>query len=217
MAQSISCPKCKRVYAVKPELAGKKAKCKCGEKIEFPAMEAPKVEELGELDLLDEKPKAKGKPPAQAGFEPLEQASDYATAPEPKQARPAPAAGGGSTCRNCKATLVPGAVICTNCGFNQRTGQAMRTQVVRGAPPAAPSATRANYSAGSTASAADSDLEGMDWILIILCGGIAFILGIVYLIQGKPKGLKMIIAVIVIQAVCGGIGLVAGLIKGGMS
>lgn len=38
----------------------------------------------------------------------------------------------------------------------------------------------------------ESDLETSDWLLCILCSGIGCIMGIVYLIQGKPKGGKMI-------------------------
>jgi hypothetical protein len=38
----------------------------------------------------------------------------------------------------------------------------------------------------------DSELSGGEWALCILCGGIACIVGIVYLIQGKTKGGKMI-------------------------
>ena len=38
----------------------------------------------------------------------------------------------------------------------------------------------------------DTDLTGGDWVLCVLCSGIACILGIVYAIQGKPKGGKMI-------------------------
>lgn len=38
----------------------------------------------------------------------------------------------------------------------------------------------------------ESDLEVSDWLLCILCSGIGCIMGIVYLIQGKPKGGKMI-------------------------
>lgn len=38
----------------------------------------------------------------------------------------------------------------------------------------------------------DSDLTTGDWVLCVLCSGIACILGIVYLVQGKPKGGKMI-------------------------
>lgn len=38
----------------------------------------------------------------------------------------------------------------------------------------------------------ESNLESIDWILAGLCSGIACIIGIFWLIQGKPKGLKMI-------------------------
>ncbi|MFN0051574.1 MAG: hypothetical protein ACKV0T_05245 [Planctomycetales bacterium] len=38
----------------------------------------------------------------------------------------------------------------------------------------------------------DTDLSTGDWIFCILCAGIACIFGIVYAIQGKPKGAKMI-------------------------
>jgi predicted RNA-binding Zn-ribbon protein involved in translation (DUF1610 family) len=38
----------------------------------------------------------------------------------------------------------------------------------------------------------DADLTGLDWVLCILCAGIGCILGIVYAVQGKPKGPKMI-------------------------
>ena len=36
------------------------------------------------------------------------------------------------------------------------------------------------------------ELTPGDWVFCILCGGIACIFGIVYAIQGKPKGLKMV-------------------------
>jgi len=37
MNESITCPSCQRRYAFKPALAGKRAKCKCGATISFPA------------------------------------------------------------------------------------------------------------------------------------------------------------------------------------
>ena len=43
-----------------------------------------------------------------------------------------------------------------------------------------------------SAAADDADLTPGDWVFCILCGGIACIFGIVYAIQGKPKGLKMV-------------------------
>jgi len=42
------------------------------------------------------------------------------------------------------------------------------------------------------ASSDDADLSAVEWVLCILCSGIGCIVGIVYMIQGKPKGLKMI-------------------------
>ena len=38
----------------------------------------------------------------------------------------------------------------------------------------------------------DSRWATGDWILAALCGGIACIVGIVWMVQGKPKGVKMI-------------------------
>jgi hypothetical protein len=42
-----------------------------------------------------------------------------------------------------------------------------------------------------SSSAEDADLSTGDWIFCILCSGIACIFGLVYMIQGKPKGAKM--------------------------
>lgn len=38
----------------------------------------------------------------------------------------------------------------------------------------------------------DSQLTAVDWLLAILCSGIGCIMGIIWLIQGKPKGAKML-------------------------
>lgn len=42
----------------------------------------------------------------------------------------------------------------------------------------------------------DADLSVGEWVLAILCSGIACILGIVWMIQGKPKGSKMVMVAI---------------------
>lgn len=49
----------------------------------------------------------------------------------------------------------------------------------------------------------DENLTGGDWALCILCGTIACILGIVYMIQGKPKGIKMIGVCFAVQMIGG--------------
>ena len=38
----------------------------------------------------------------------------------------------------------------------------------------------------------DSDLSVGEWLVCILCSGIGCIVGIVYMVQGKPKGAKML-------------------------
>jgi DNA-directed RNA polymerase subunit M/transcription elongation factor TFIIS len=38
----------------------------------------------------------------------------------------------------------------------------------------------------------DADMTTGDWVLAVLCSGIGCILGVVWLIQGKPKGGKML-------------------------
>jgi DNA-directed RNA polymerase subunit M/transcription elongation factor TFIIS len=41
------------------------------------------------------------------------------------------------------------------------------------------------------ASAGDDDMSTGDWVVAILCSGIGCIAGIIWMIQGKPKGKKM--------------------------
>ncbi len=44
----------------------------------------------------------------------------------------------------------------------------------------------------SSSSSDDDDPSALEWVICILCSAIGCIVGIIYLIQGKPKGLKMI-------------------------
>jgi DNA-directed RNA polymerase subunit M/transcription elongation factor TFIIS len=43
------------------------------------------------------------------------------------------------------------------------------------------------------------ELTGVDWVLIVLCSGIACILGIIRMIQGNPTGGKMVLFAILAQ------------------
>jgi hypothetical protein len=47
-------------------------------------------------------------------------------------------------------------------------------------------------SAKKKRSAQDENLTTSDWVICILCGTIGCIGGIIYAIQGKPKGMKMV-------------------------
>ena len=48
----------------------------------------------------------------------------------------------------------------------------------------------------------DADLSTLDWLFCILCAGIACIFGIIYAVQGKPRGMKMVKVSIATIVVC---------------
>jgi hypothetical protein len=54
----------------------------------------------------------------------------------------------------------------------------------------------------------DDNLSAIDWVLCILCSGIACILGIIYAIQGKRKGWKMVAISFAVQLIFGVIKMV---------
>ena len=62
---------------------------------------------------------------------------------------------------------------------------------------------RLKVQARSAAGSDDSNLNAGEWVLCILCAGIGCIVGIVYAIQGKPKGMKMV-GISIVAAVIGG-------------
>jgi hypothetical protein len=49
----------------------------------------------------------------------------------------------------------------------------------------------------------DSQLSGLDWVLCVLCGYVACIVAIVYIVQGKSKGWKMLAIALVMQFATG--------------
>jgi predicted RNA-binding Zn-ribbon protein involved in translation (DUF1610 family) len=59
---------------------------------------------------------------------------------------------------------------------------------------------RAQSTTRSSSYSGDADLSVGDWVICILCSGIGCILAIIYIIQGKPKGTKMLIISLAVQA-----------------
>jgi hypothetical protein len=53
--------------------------------------------------------------------------------------------------------------------------------------------------AKKASSPGDADLSVFEWVIAILCSGIGCIVGIVYIVQGKPKGKKMLIVSLCMQ------------------
>ena len=115
---------------------------------------------------------------------------DEIASPPPLQSPASPAGAGPEPgrrpCPECGEMIVAGAAKCRFCNAIFDPSLKVRER-------------RRSYSSGSS----DQDLTTGDWIFCILCSGIACIVGIVYAIQGKPKGMKMV-----------GISLVAGMIGG---
>jgi hypothetical protein len=132
---NIVCEGCGKKYRWKPELAGKKVKCKCGQVLEIP--EPPKDDDrnddsFGAIELAD------------VG------SSSHSTPAPPKRDKPAKPkspigevkiAGGdiepigrgksdddSGKCPNCGTPLADGAVVCIQCGFNRKTGKKLGTE-----------------------------------------------------------------------------------------
>ncbi len=106
-----SCTKCAKSYKWKPELSGKKVKCKCGNVMGVPQAEPVVSEADDDLEGL------------------------YALAADERQSaarqREEPV---GFRCPACNGDLAIGAVVCTGCGFNIKTG----SRVTRSKPAASP-------------------------------------------------------------------------------
>jgi len=49
----------------------------------------------------------------------------------------------------------------------------------------------------------DADMSVLEWVIAILCSGIGCIVGIIYIIQGKPKGKKMLLVSLCVQLIGG--------------
>jgi hypothetical protein len=94
-----SCNKCGKSYKWKPELAGKKVKCKCGNIMAAPAQEPVAEEREVDLDGLYELAAEEKKATKRQHEEPV-----------------------GFRCPACHTDLAIGAVMCTACGFNLKTG-----------------------------------------------------------------------------------------------
>jgi hypothetical protein len=144
-ADFIFCPSCGKKYAWKPDLGGKKVRCKCGEVIAVPA---------------DPPSASPAKPPVEDDL--YDFAADAPVAPPPRRVQSAqtPAAAPISIpgmeddlyrCPSCSQSMNPGAIICSHCGFNLKTGEKSatprRTTVAATGATTAPPSPAAAFSA----------------------------------------------------------------------
>jgi hypothetical protein len=126
-----TCSACGRQYPWKAEIAGRNAKCKCGQALIVPATPDPEPDP-DIIDFADLEAAASGKPVAVG---PVAEAG---------------ADGGGYRCPSCATDLTPGAMLCTACGYNMKTGSHVKTQIGGGPdrPVAAKGAAKAAAAAG---------------------------------------------------------------------
>jgi hypothetical protein len=96
-----SCGGCGKTYKWKPELAGKRAKCKCGYVMTVPS-EPPGGDELDDLYALAEEASAKKHEAVVEGIR----------------------------CPSCGGGMQPGEAMCVSCGFNMKTGRRAAAQAM---------------------------------------------------------------------------------------
>jgi hypothetical protein len=121
-----SCDSCGKTFAWKPQLAGKRVKCKCGAAMTVPSTD-PAADDAGLDDLAalahggetyDDAPPPPPPPMSGRGG----RGGGAATARAPAVA--------SSACPSCGMGVAPGAVICVNCGTNLKTGKKLSTAKV---------------------------------------------------------------------------------------
>jgi predicted RNA-binding Zn-ribbon protein involved in translation (DUF1610 family) len=178
MAISFSCPRCGKKLKAPDNAAGKSSKCPgCGSPVTCP-------EPIYDAELVDAPP---------GGLDPY---ADLGTDEGyglvgPAQGAPAaapesPAADARRPCPMCGEMIVANAAKCRYCG--EVFDPALKKSKKKG-----------RRSRGGD----DEDLTTAEVVLAILCSGIGCIMGLVWMIQGKPKGGKMV-----------GISIVASLVWG---
>ena len=133
MPAVIHCPSCQKEYPWKPDLAGKRVKCKCGQTIEVPVgVPTGEIDEL--YDLADDGPKSK---PQHAIADLQSVATTAAVAVDDSHQFP---------CPYCGEKLDPGSMMCLFCGSDlqgaTRQRRAHRSNGTASRPAGRPSAGR---------------------------------------------------------------------------
>ncbi len=140
---TVSCPACAKRVRFKPELAGKKLRCTCGQVFRMPKHPAGQAVAVDDPATTPGSPFKKGNADdAQAAAAAMAKKSlkvdpgaggaydlaDDTVSILPKEEKKAPVANQGK-CPKCGSKLKPEAVICINCGFNLQAGTHVATDV----------------------------------------------------------------------------------------
>jgi predicted RNA-binding Zn-ribbon protein involved in translation (DUF1610 family) len=176
MSISFLCPRCGKKLKAPDHAVGKSSKCPgCGTTVTCP-------EPIFDAELVEPPPAAPG------GVDPygeLDPGQPYALEPEPVMA---PAAESRRPCPMCGEMILTTAAKCRYCGevFDPALKKAQAKKSRKSGPEA-------------------EDLSTGDILVAVLCSGIGCIAGIVWMIQGKPKGMKMFGLSLVMNIVWGAV------------
>jgi predicted RNA-binding Zn-ribbon protein involved in translation (DUF1610 family) len=177
MPISFTCSTCGKKLKAPDNAAGKSSKCPgCGSTVTCP-------EPVYDAELVDAPP---------AGFDPygdVDSDKPYAVAGPGPGAPAEPEAPSGEArrpCPMCGEMIVTTAAKCRYCGevFDPALKKAKKKKKGR-----------------KSRDPDDEDLSGTEIAVGLLCSGIGCIAGVVWMIQGKPKGWKMVLLSIVADVV----------------
>lgn len=231
MSISFACGNCGKAYKVDDKFAGKKAACKaCGTINLIPS--ASKSSGARVATSGSSKPAARSSAKASApppipvarddfDFDALERAATEADGLSEGAPPPVPGRRGtssASACPGCGGPLDPGAIFCTGCGYNLRTGKQIATKVLAPEKPQIEmvAAPKRSGSAASTGGgfAGGGEAPGFAiWMIIIGAGsGILPVFGLQWKILAPLGPYAPIVG-----AVVAGIGALVCLLKGSMT
>jgi predicted RNA-binding Zn-ribbon protein involved in translation (DUF1610 family) len=164
MAISFQCPNCGKKLKAPDSAAGKQSSCPgCGNLVTCPEQ----VHDAEVVDMTME--------PVDDERDPYGLADEAAAGPVLPRTAPAADAEGRRPCPMCGEMIVASAAKCRYCGevFDPTLKKA------------------ATKKKGKKSGASDENLSVPEVLVAVLCASIGCIVGIVWMIQGKPKGLKM--------------------------
>jgi predicted RNA-binding Zn-ribbon protein involved in translation (DUF1610 family) len=167
MPITFHCPNCGKKLRAPESAAGKSSTCPgCGNTVTCP-------EPVFDAEIVETSKKPE-KPPAFNPFADLDDDTPYGVA------KPAPADESSTEsrrpCPMCGEMILTTAAKCRFCGevFDPTLKKAKKRKKSKKHAPE------------------DEELSGSEIVFGLLCSGLACIFGLVWLIQGKPKGLKMV-------------------------
>jgi predicted RNA-binding Zn-ribbon protein involved in translation (DUF1610 family) len=168
MAISFRCPHCGKKLKAPDNAVGKSSTCPgCGNQVTCPEP----VYDAEVVEMTMEPEEAPGFSP----FADLDEDKAYGMVEPPRAAEPSTE--GRRPCPMCGEMILTTAAKCRFCGevFDPTLKKAKSKK----------SKKSKSYGPG------DEDLSGGEIAVALLCSGIGCIAGLVWMIQGKPKGLKM--------------------------